>query len=177
MSDSTSDKSLTLFGITNELQEQIDRLMNPEYFWETEADNAQWLERMQELEQLFSKKIWACTWYLLSKESNIEMISMRIKQMEALLAREKKNKESFKQYILMSMQRMWQMEIETGNWKLSIRDSKSVHISDESLLPEQFIRTKVDKSPDKAAIKEALDSWQEVPWAVIQINSSLQLKV
>ena len=72
---------------------------------------------------------------------------------------------------------MCQMEIETGNWKLSIRDSKSVHISDESLLPEQFIRTKVDKSPDKAAIKEALDSWQEVPWAVIQINSSLQLKV
>lgn len=52
--------------------------------------------------------------------------------------------------------------------KVRIMESKSVVVSDASLLPQQFQRTKITVEPDKKAIKEAIESGQDVRGAAIE---------
>lgn len=167
------DESLSLYGITTELLEQIDSLMSIDGQTEEESQ-----ERYNELAELFHKKISACTGYLIAKKSRQQLIKSRIEDLKVMLAKEEKFEESFSKYILMNMIRMWQMSIDTPNGKLSIRKSSSVDIVDESVIPEEYLNTRtiVETKPDKNKIKEALSNSIEVPGCIIKINDNLNLK-
>lgn len=72
---------------------------------------------------------------------------------------------------------------EDGNKKLSsarfeavLRDSKKTEIIDESLIPEQYINTKIEKSPDKTAIKKAIEAGEEVAGATVITNTTISIK-
>lgn len=49
--------------------------------------------------------------------------------------------------------------------ELRSRQSTSVEITDEGLIPEELMRIKVEKAPDKSAIKQALKQGQDIPGA------------
>ncbi len=65
-----------------------------------------------------------------------------------------------------------------GVWtfNLSFRKSESVEITDETLLPVDYVVTKTTTAPDKTWIKKAIREWINVPWAVIKENLNLQIK-
>lgn len=65
-------------------------------------------------------------------------------------------------------------QIKTAFVTISTRKSKSVSITDESLLEADFWRIKAE--PNKTAIKEALESGQEVQGALIVENYSLNIR-
>lgn len=65
-------------------------------------------------------------------------------------------------------------QIKTAFVTISSRKSKSVTITDESLLGAEFMRIKTE--PNKTAIKEAIESGQEVQGALIVENYSLNIK-
>ena len=65
-------------------------------------------------------------------------------------------------------------QIKTAFVTISTRKSKSVSITDESLLKAEYLRIKTE--PNKTAIKEALESGQEVQGALIMENYSLNIK-
>jgi hypothetical protein len=65
-------------------------------------------------------------------------------------------------------------QIKTAFVTISSRKSKSVHLTDEKLLPAEFLRIKTE--PNKTAIKEALESGQEVQGALIVENYSLNIR-
>ena len=65
-------------------------------------------------------------------------------------------------------------QIKTAFVTISTRKSKSVSITDESLLKAEYLRIKTE--PNKTAIKEALESGQEVTGAMIVENYSLNIK-
>ena len=65
-------------------------------------------------------------------------------------------------------------QIKTAFVTISTRKSKSVSITDESLLKAEYLRIKTE--PNKTAIKEALESGQEVQGALIVENYSLNIK-
>jgi hypothetical protein len=65
-------------------------------------------------------------------------------------------------------------QIKTAFVTISSRKSKSVSITDESLLGAEFLRIKTE--PNKTAIKEALESGQEVQGALIVENYSLNIR-
>lgn len=67
-------------------------------------------------------------------------------------------------------------KFETPKVKVSFRKSKSVVITDESKIPEIYIKTKVEKSPDKIAIREALKSDYPIPGAIIVEKTNIQIK-
>lgn len=48
---------------------------------------------------------------------------------------------------------------------ISLRKSVSVEVTDQSLLPESYLRTKVTVEPDKAALKEVLKTGEVVEGA------------
>jgi len=57
---------------------------------------------------------------------------------------------------------------------ISWRKSKAVEITDESLIPEDLCKIKVE--PSKTLIKAAIDGGQTVPGAAIVENLNLQIK-
>jgi hypothetical protein len=65
-------------------------------------------------------------------------------------------------------------QIKTAFVTISTRKSKSVSITDESLLKAEYLRIKTE--PNKTAIKEALESGQDVQGALIVENYSLNIK-
>ena len=65
-------------------------------------------------------------------------------------------------------------QIKTAFVTISTRKSKSVSITDESLLGAEFMRVKTE--PNKTAIKEALESGEEVQGALIVENYSLNIR-
>lgn len=61
-----------------------------------------------------------------------------------------------------------QKRIETPVASLSLRPvAPSVHISNEGALPEQFMREKIVREPDKLGIRNAIQSGLSVPGAVL----------
>jgi len=65
-------------------------------------------------------------------------------------------------------------QIKTAFVTISTRKSKSVSITDESLLEAEFLRIKCE--PNKTAIKEAIEAGQEVAGALIVENYSLNIR-
>lgn len=63
-----------------------------------------------------------------------------------------------------------------GLYTFSLRDSKAVKVTDESLLPGAFWRVKETREVSKTDIKAAIEAGQIVPGAEIVINTSLQIK-
>jgi hypothetical protein len=65
-------------------------------------------------------------------------------------------------------------KIQTDLMTITTRKSKSVHITEESLLSEEFKRIKTE--PNKTAIKEALERGESVEGATIVENYTLQIR-
>jgi len=66
---------------------------------------------------------------------------------------------------------------EAGFLKLSTRKSKSVEVTiDTNDLPKEFKSIKVTESPDKTAIKKAIESGQEIEGCRIVENINLAIK-
>ena len=60
--------------------------------------------------------------------------------------------------------------------KISYRKSDSVEVTDFENLPEEYIKTKIEKNPDKVAIKNAIKDGKEIKGAKIVTNYNIQIK-
>lgn len=67
-------------------------------------------------------------------------------------------------------------KLKTARFTFSYRTSQSVNITDESLIPAEFLTVKETFTPNKKAIKEALSNFDEVAGAEIQVKKSLSVK-
>ena len=57
-----------------------------------------------------------------------------------------------------------------------MRDSKKTEIIDESLIPDEYMNTKITKTPDKTAIKKAIEAGTEVAGAQVVDNTTITIK-
>jgi hypothetical protein len=64
--------------------------------------------------------------------------------------------------------------VEIGIHTLSLRNSVAVNITEESKIPNEFI--KVETSVDKMKVKEALKRGELIPGAELQTNQSIQIR-
>jgi hypothetical protein len=78
------------------------------------------------------------------------------------------------------LKRMAKESLDQANgWKIKLVAAPcpaSVEITNDRLLPDAFVREKVDRSPDKVAIKAALSRDEDVPGARLVQRISLQRK-
>jgi hypothetical protein len=100
------------------------------------------------------------------------MIKSEIKRLQELAKRYENSADKLADTLLQSV--VAHGQIKTALVTISSRKSKSVSITDESLLKAEFMRIKTE--PNKTAIKEALESGQEVQGALIVENYSLNIR-
>jgi len=67
-------------------------------------------------------------------------------------------------------------KLKTDKFTYSYRNSQTVHIIDESLIPAEFLNVKETFTPDKKRIKEALSNFDEVAGAEIIVKKSLSVR-
>ena len=104
--------------------------------------------------------------------SQSDMIKSEIKRLQELAKRYENSAEKLADTLLQSV--VAHGQIKTALVTISTRKSKSVSITDESLLGPEFMRIKTE--PNKTAIKEALEAGQEVQGALIVENYSLNIR-
>ena len=124
------------------------------------------------------------------RKTKLENIALYIKNTEAeaeaieaeedkLAARRKKleNKaKRLREYIINSMKENKDEPLKTARCEVRIKDNEKTDITDLDSIPEEFIKVKVEKNPDKTAIKKAIKAGQTVPGAQIIINTTLTIK-
>ena len=97
-------------------------------------------------------------------------------RIQALAESKEKELKRMDNFINFLMQSFWKDKLETNIYKISYRKSEAVEIINEQAIPQEFMKEKTTIAPDKTAIKEAIKSWQEVPWASIITKQNLQIK-
>ena len=123
-------------------------------------------------------------------ETKIDNIVCVIKEMQALSDAIKKEEEAlnkrrktldkkidwWKGYIAHSLELRGLEKLETPRNRLSFRTSKSVQVTNESLIDDRYFITVLDKKLDKKMLLADLKSGAEIEGCVLMVKSNLQVK-
>lgn len=144
-----------------------------------EADGEVTEEILQELqlnEKDFENKAVSYGFVIKAFENTEEIIDKEIKRLVELKNKSAKRQEMFKAILSEAMQQYGYEKIETPTLKLSFRKSEAVEITDEKLLPKDYLIIKTTEQPDKQKIKYYVKLGQVVPGAELVTRKSLQIK-
>lgn len=115
---------------------------------------------------------------IINELTSVELaISAELERLSKRAGTIKKQKESLKGYLMSAMQTAGKEKFKTNLYSFSIKNNApSVQILDESLVPAEFIRTKVETAPDKKAISELLKQQIPVSGCALVHSKSVTIK-
>jgi hypothetical protein len=113
---------------------------------------------------------------ILQKESEVDIIDIQIKRLQALKKAKVNTIDRLKNVLSQAMQMFDVTELKTPLLKINFRKSESIEVTDIDLLDADFVKTTITKSADKIAIKEAIKAEIPVRGAVLLTNYNLQIK-
>ena len=168
---------MTLYDINSKIIEIIERGFIVDEETGEVIDTAEEVNaKLEELEFDRTSKIENIALYI----KNLEAQAISIKNEENVLAERRKAKEKriehLKSYLTSSMVAAGEDGIETSKVCISFRKSEPV-IVDEEKLDKAFIKetVKVERKPDKVAIKKAIKSGVVVEGAYIEVKQNIQI--
>lgn len=133
-------------------------------------------EDLDSLQAEYSDKVDNIACYIKDLDSLNDSISKEIK---ALQERKKWNDakaERLKGYITSSMKKRGLNKLESARNKVSFRKSTSVQVIDESLVDDEFMKVKIERSVDKKKVSELLKKGQNVAGCMLVENTNIQIK-
>lgn len=111
---------------------------------------------------------------------NLASEASAIKNEEIILAERRKRLEAkcerLKGILVRSMMENNEKELSSARYCAKIRDSKATEVFDMNSLPNEYLKMKIEYSPDKTAIKKAIEAGTEVAGARIIVNHNLNLE-
>ena len=132
---------------------------------------ASYLNKLYESKEIKVKNV---AYYIKELANKQDTISEEVKRLQARKNTVKNRREWLERYLLDSINYQ-SVEVPNSSIKITVRNSKQVKITEASLLPEEYIRTKVEKQPDKVAIKKAISEGIDVPGATIVDNMNIKI--
>ena len=169
---------MTLYEIDDGIRRILENGFNGTVAEETGEIIEEGPQDLEQLQMERKQKLEAIALYI----KNLEAITTAIKAEKEALTERIKDKEAkierLKEYMTYSMTAAGEDGLETGKVAVSFRKSKAVIIDDEDKIDSAFIKetVKVTKSPDKTAIKKAIDAGQSVYGAHIEERKKVNIK-
>ncbi|RPD83091.1 siphovirus Gp157 family protein [Neisseria weixii] len=161
--------NITLYQCAEDVRAVLD------HHFDSETEAADTLEAV--IGQ-FEVKAQSVAAYFLNLEATEQALDEHIKAMtekkKALQNRAAKLKDYLSRNMLSA--KIKEISADDGTFKASFRKSTAVDIFDEAQLPEEFMREKISYTPDKTAIKKAIESGREVAGAKLETRQNLQIK-
>ena len=104
------------------------------------------------------------------------MYDTEIKRLQAKKTSVSNKHSRLKEFLSESLKSMNIDKLECDLFKFSFRKSESTSITDQKLIPSEYIKTKTTESVDKTAIKKALKSGVVIEGAELLVKQNLQIK-
>lgn len=164
---------MTLYEIDSQIKGIIDRA------YDTVDDNGEVEINFDELEQLQEDrktKLENIALYI----KNLESEAAAIKAEEENLAKRRKrteNKADGLRYLLISsISANGDKEFSTARCSAKLRNNERTEVDDISLIPEKFIKEKIERKPDLTEIKKAIKAGEEITGARIVTNTTVRIE-
>ena len=106
----------------------------------------------------------------------VEMADKEAKRVTAIKNAYKKTSETLKQRITDAMERYDIKEVKDATIKVSLRKSVQTIIDDIDQIPKQYKTVKVETTPDKTAIKKAIQEGEIIEGAHLEEKNNLQIR-
>lgn len=129
---------------------------------------------IDEIGQDEKRKIDAYGHFVTKLESERERLATIIKNLQNRKKSVECKIEGIKNHLLFVMNTFGKPKIEGEVFVARITKSEQVEITEEKLLPDEYMRVK--KEPDKTLIKDAIKNGTDVPGARIRPNQSVTIK-
>ena len=110
---------------------------------------------------------------------NTEAEAKAIKEEEAKLENRRKRLENragrLRELMINSMKEAKEPELETARCKAKIKDNEVTEIINKEIIPEEYFKVKINREPDKTAIKKAIKAGTEVAGAALGIHTTISI--
>ena len=148
---------------------------------ETGEVDAGTVERLESLQAEKTEKRENCGLFLKNEIADLDAIKAEIEKLTARAKIKENRIERVKKYLADDLaaeitEKNKNPHFETSRVSLSLRSSDSVKITDESVIPADYMRVKTTSEPDKTAIKKAIKAGGTVNGAVLVTKNNLQIK-
>lgn len=159
----------SLFGITEELLQIFENIEIDE-----ETGELLNLDAYEQINEDFETK--ASNWGLYIQQLQAEAKAIQEKEKELYSRRKaKENKaDRMKRDMAKQLARVGRKSIETDSVRFTTRKDISTEILDQSLIPEEYLNTKLVINPDRTEIKKAIQSGADIPGARLVERQSIQ---
>lgn len=125
-------------------------------------------DTMQMIEGDFREKAQAVVSMTLNMDGGITALDNEIQRLTDKKKTIQNRVQSMRDYLKQNMEATGISKIECPLFTITLsKPSKQVEVTDEALLPDDFVRVKTTVSPDKVAIAKALKDGKEVTGAVL----------
>lgn len=171
MSKEENIKSLSLYQINQDYENCLSQVIDTDT---GEVLNENLIEVLNNIQMALEEKALNTAYVIRKLDSRIDAIKNEIDRLKKLKEMAESAEERLKKYLQENIPegQKIQGDLITISW----RKSESVEISDVSKIPKEYIKTKIEESPDKTTIKEALKSGKQVPGAELVSKNNLQIR-
>lgn len=156
-----------------ELTEQYTELLNA-----IETDDPKLLEdtiASTGINEDLNKKFEGYGQVINQAKADMNEVSEEIKRLQTKKRTYDNNIKRLKQALIDSLAAVGKDRIKTSLFSFSIKNTRAVDVTSVEDLPVDYLVPQPSK-PDKKAIKEAIESGQDVPGATIKFNESLVIR-
>lgn len=166
-----------LYEIQRDLVELIDRGFNEECINEDgEIDEEKVAALIDGLEMAKKDKIEAIACFIKNLESDAAELKAEEQNLKARRESKERKAENLKTYLQNALIYDGTMKFETAKCALSFRKSEQVIITNQDILPKEFIVAKTTYAPDKTALKNAIKAGEIIDGVVLETKQNLQIK-
>ena len=125
-------------------------------------------DTMQMIEGDFKDKAQAVVSLTLNMDGSITALENEIQRLQDKKKVLQNKIDSIRNYLKMNMQATGISKIECPLFSITLsKPTKQVEITDESLLPDEFVKVKTTVSPDKVLLAKVLKEGKEITGAIL----------
>jgi hypothetical protein len=155
-----------------DIHSAIEQILATRVDQETGEIGEEALAALEELELAKNEKILAIAAYLKGERAEGDAVKDQANKLTARAKQHHARADRLEAYIAEHLTPG--QNLSDSRSALSWRRSESIEITDESLIPIDYIRTKIEI--DKAGIKRAMKDGIEIPGSKIKVKMNLQIK-
>lgn len=166
----------TFLEIDRQIQETIEALESAQELGHGSMQD-QFMNDLVILMQNQATKVDSCIGFIRHCESMVLSIDEETQRLKRLKDRYEKKIDWLKSIAKSVMDNQKSRELNgTLGRKFSLRDSKSLQILDQEIIPEKYMVTKTESNPDKRLIMEDLKEGLYVPGVQVLVQSTVQVR-
>lgn len=162
----------TLRELSKELVEVRDLALDPDVPAEAIKDTLDGMEGM------FNDKAVSVVHVLLNADADIAALDSELTRLSTRKKHIQNAQDRLKEYLRLNMEAAGITKITSPLFTITLAAGRDVAcVSDESVLPDEYVRVKTTIAPDKIAILAALKSGSDIPGAHIEKSkTSVRIK-